>query len=480
MSAISRLSSTRVHESSTVVGSMRGANGGWISEDQPIGFDQQDPRDADRAYIDTRHHGFVGFGAGTLADMTLTPLLLVQVPLALVSALRLEAAEHGAWPFSSESWITSAISRLSSTRVHESSTVVGSMRGANGGWISEDQPIGFDQQDPRDADRAYIDTRHHGFVGFGAGTLADMTLTPLLLVQVSHYYTSGSQKLVCALPAPPTMPSVCTKNRGCSMHRLRLKRFRLFSNRVIYLILLLILARDVELNPGPTNTPEMELLQCLQSGQETLISKLNGIEARFERNENILMDVKNNLRQTRKQIKDISMTVTEQAAIIRHPMQQVKDLQKKTNDLENRSRRKNLVFYGVDDKPSESWDESEATVKKICKTSLGIELRSLERAHRLGRYNENRKRPIIVKFSLYKERQVVLLNAKKFKNSLYSVGEDYSSETRNTRKKLWEYAKAKREDKNNKVKLNFDKLIINGRAFRWDEDKEEVVPLRRQ
>ncbi|XP_075553582.1 sodium-coupled monocarboxylate transporter 2-like [Dermacentor variabilis] len=184
-SAISRLSSTRVHESSSIVGSMRGANHGWISEDRPIDFDQQDPRDADQGYIDTRCDGFVGFGAGTLADMTLMPLLLVQVHLVLVSAVRLEAEEHGAWPFSSKPWITSAISRLSSTRVHESSSIVGSMRGANHGWISEDRPIDFDQQDPRDADQGYIDTRRDGFVGFGAGTLADMTLMPLLLVQPS-------------------------------------------------------------------------------------------------------------------------------------------------------------------------------------------------------------------------------------------------------------------------------------------------------
>ncbi|KAH6940237.1 hypothetical protein HPB50_026405 [Hyalomma asiaticum] len=256
------------------------------------------------------------------------------------------------------------------------------MCGPSHGWITEDQPIDLGQQNSRGADQAYIDTQHDSFVGFGAGTLADMTLMQLLLVQV-------------------------------------------------------------------------------------------------RKNENILMEVKDNLRQTQNQIGDISKIVTEQAVIIRHLMQQVKDLEKKTNDLENRSRRKNLVFYGVDDKTSESWDESEAIIKNICKTNLGMELESVERAHRLGRYNE-KKRPIIVKFSLYKERQAVLLNAKRFKNSQYSVSEDYSPETRSVRNKLWEYAKTKREDKTNKAKLNFDKLIINVRAFRWDEEKEEVVPVRRQ
>ncbi|KAH6921304.1 hypothetical protein HPB50_027713 [Hyalomma asiaticum] len=60
---------------------MDGPSHGWISEDQPIDLGQQHSRGADQQYIDTQHDGFVGFGAGTLADMTLMRLLLVQVLL---------------------------------------------------------------------------------------------------------------------------------------------------------------------------------------------------------------------------------------------------------------------------------------------------------------------------------------------------------------------------------------------------------------
>ncbi|KAH6941590.1 hypothetical protein HPB50_020483 [Hyalomma asiaticum] len=163
---------------------MCGPSHGWISEDQPIDLGQQHSRGADQQYIDTQHDGFVGFGAGTLADMTLMRLLLVQVPLFLFSTVYFEAAERGAQPFSSDPWIASTVSRLSSTRVHGSSSVVGGMCGPSHGWISEDQPIDLGQQHSRGADQQYIDTQHDGFVGFGAGTLADMTLMRLLLVQV--------------------------------------------------------------------------------------------------------------------------------------------------------------------------------------------------------------------------------------------------------------------------------------------------------
>lgn len=101
----------------------------------------------------------------------------------------------------------------------------------------------------------------------------------------------------------------------------------------------------------------------------------------------------------------------------------------------------------------------------------------MQRAHRIGRFSGKTKRPIIVNFSSDKEKQDVLVNAKKFKDTDYSVSQEYSPQTRSVRKHLWEYAKAKREDKNNKVKFRLDKLIINDKAFRWDKEKEEVVPV---
>ncbi|XP_054929047.2 uncharacterized protein [Dermacentor andersoni] len=159
--------------------------------------------------------------------------------------------------------------------------------------------------------------------------------------------------------------------------RVSCRNFRLFVNRVLYLILLLLLWGDVELNPGPLTEAAME----------------------------------------------------------------------KNVDLENRSRRLNLVFYGIDDgNHSETWIQSENLVKDICKTNLGIELNSIQRAHRVGRYSVRFKRPVLVNFSSYKEKQDVLSNANKFKGSPYSVDQDYSSDTREIRKHLWEYAKVKKAD----------------------------------
>ncbi|KAG0421905.1 hypothetical protein HPB47_002237, partial [Ixodes persulcatus] len=44
----------------------------------PVCFEHRRPRDINRPYLSAQHFGFVGFGAGTLADMHLTTLLVMQ------------------------------------------------------------------------------------------------------------------------------------------------------------------------------------------------------------------------------------------------------------------------------------------------------------------------------------------------------------------------------------------------------------------
>lgn len=52
----------------------------------------------------------------------------------------------------------------------------------------------------------------------------------------------------------------------------------------------------------------------------------------------------------------------------------------------------------------------------------------------------------------------------------------YSPETRNIRKKLWEYTKVKKADSNNRVRLKTDKLIVHEKKNSRDKEMEAVVP----
>lgn len=85
----------------------------------------------------------------------------------------------------------------------------------------------------------------------------------------------------------------------------------------------------------------------------------------------------------------VNETCTENAA-------QINALSARINDAENRSRRNNLVFYGIEDKPKETWPDSEKIIIEHCKQILDIQLepRDIERAHRIGSSQTGKCRPI--------------------------------------------------------------------------------------
>ena len=75
----------------------------------------------------------------------------------------------------------------------------------------------------------------------------------------------------------------------------------------------------------------------------------------------------------------------------------------KTEPLEAQSRRKNLRFYGFNDKS----DESEAKKQNYIDEHLNIDGASIQikKAHSI--WGQNSPRPIIVKFLHYKDREYV-------------------------------------------------------------------------
>lgn len=153
---------------------------------------------------------------------------------------------------------------------------------------------------------------------------------------------------------------------------------------------------------------------------------------------------------------------------------QVAYLASRIDDLEDRSRRSNLLFYGANDSDKETWEQSEKLVTEICTTHLGIPIQpsDIERAHRLGAFNPDRKRPIVVKFANYKIKECALSSTKKLKNTDYAISQDYSQKTRLARKQLVEFGKSQQ----NTFKLRHDKLTIGDAIYIFDHSLQKVVP----
>ena len=117
-------------------------------------------------------------------------------------------------------------------------------------------------------------------------------------------------------------------------------------------------------------------------------------------------------------------------------------LAREKDDLENRSRRNNLVFYGIEQENDiENWEESEEKVKNVMRQQLGIDKRvEFERVHRLSNAPAVRGwKPIIARFVNFKDRTLTLTSAFKLKDTELSIGEDFSKRLRHIRSILFNF-----------------------------------------
>ena len=151
--------------------------------------------------------------------------------------------------------------------------------------------------------------------------------------------------------------------------------------------------------------------------------------------------------------------------------QEISTLQEKTTDLEDRSRRNNLVFYGIKEqsKPGEPEDCEDLILKEVLFKSGIITNEDLsggifDRAHRLGpiKSDQDRPRPIIARFTAYKDKEIILKNSFKLKGTSYGIAEDFSKATLDIRSQMVAKAKIAR-DKHQFIKgfrLNYRRITL--------------------
>ena len=113
-------------------------------------------------------------------------------------------------------------------------------------------------------------------------------------------------------------------------------------------------------------------------------------------------------------------------------------LKNKLRSLEDRNKRNILRVEGVTENDNETWEESESKVKDLIKERMGIdEELKIERAHRIGKKENRKKRAIIFKLESWKQKEIILKKTNKLKNTGLYINEDFSDETMLIRKELF-------------------------------------------
>ena len=163
-------------------------------------------------------------------------------------------------------------------------------------------------------------------------------------------------------------------------------------------------------------------------------------------------------------------------------------LNTKVENLEAQSRHENLKFYNVPESQKETWEESERKVRHYISETLHMDDTriSIERAHRLPA--NNKPRPIIVKFSFFKDKDRILQEFKNLKkerrnrglqgasSAEIGVGEDFPHRISQIRQSLSPFM-FDAIKKGKKAYLQYDKLVAGGKRFVFDSETKQPVPL---
>ena len=176
--------------------------------------------------------------------------------------------------------------------------------------------------------------------------------------------------------------------------------------------------------------------------------------------------------------KSIGEKVSEVIKTTNRNTDMLKTLAYKSIDIEARSRRNNLIFWGLVENRNENCF---ALIRQFIKNELDLDSDRmyLARAHRLGSIRTGpglRKRPIIVNFRDFCDTEAIMGNAHLLRGTPFSVDHDLPKEINAARKLLWNEVKSIKEKKPRaKCQIIYPaKLLVDGKLVRdelpdWNE-----------
>ncbi|XP_054924418.1 uncharacterized protein [Dermacentor andersoni] len=190
--------------------------------------------------------------------------------------------------------------------------------------------------------------------------------------------------------------------------------------------LLLLLSGDIETNPGPDTAAILAELKKISTGQSKLISEVQDLKSQLLATDRNVSDLGKRMTELESHYESL-VTLKTDTEVLRTDATKatrlISKLEARLDDAENRTRRNNLVFYGLPETTPESYAQSEQLIIKHCRKHLDIHIdtKEIERAHHLGRHSNDKPRPIITKFTFFKTKETVLSSARKLKGTNYST-----------------------------------------------------------
>ena len=137
---------------------------------------------------------------------------------------------------------------------------------------------------------------------------------------------------------------------------------------------------------------------------------------------------------------------------------------------DERSMRDNLLFMGI---PETDNENCEVVIQNFIDKNLPSTKEngkfSFERVHRIEKPQSTNPRPIVARFSRFKEREIVRTSARELKNTNFSIREQYPMEILERRRILQDKLTEAR-DRQLRATLYRDTLRVEDKEFKVDKE----------
>lgn len=217
-------------------------------------------------------------------------------------------------------------------------------------------------------------------------------------------------------------------------------------------------------------------ITVMETKVSTLEAKCNDIEKSVSFITDEYDSQKNEIKKSKKDLEKLNNLCTSMDRNIQEYQKREEKMQDKLLDLEARSMRENLIFYGLEEPHKRKQNEPplpdncEKLVKELINDTLEIDTTDMvfDRIHRLGSERAKKPRPIVVKFEKYTDREEVRQKSyeEDFKNKLKAkkqgVGTQSPQQYREARKVFSDYIKEQKLEESARIVGN--KLYVNNKV----------------
>lgn len=208
-----------------------------------------------------------------------------------------------------------------------------------------------------------------------------------------------------------------------------------------------------------------DLMEMMQSMNTTMNSKFHDVESSMQELSAQYAALHQGVKDLREEVGTLRKENNELMKKNSELMSKIDQLERKTDDLEGRSKRNNLIFYGVPRDSNETNEQCEGRLQDLITDKLEM-TRTVEfdRVHRL---NNKPDSPIIARCCFYKDRVQILKAKRNLKGTNVFIGEDFSFRVREIRRKLSVHLKTARNN-GRKATMVFDHLFIDDKKYFLD------------